>query len=258
MSERVIVDRPAAGVLRVTLTQPARRNALDHRAWCALDRVIDALRGEASAEGRCLLVQGADAAFCAGGDINEYETLADRPDFAVEYLDLYSQLFRKLRELPIPTLAAIDGPAVGAGLALAAGCDFRLATPRARFAVTAVKRGLVYPIEEIARLAWLSGMSFARDVILRGTVVDATQALRCSLVDELVEPDALAARALALASRLAQDADGTTFAVTKHLFGRIEAGEPRETEATRRLALAAFGDERFREETRNFLATKDH
>jgi enoyl-CoA hydratase len=285
-STRIVVDRPADGILRVTFHEPARRNALDRAAWRVLETVLDGVAADADVTGadvtgadvtdadddgaddrgadedgapaavRCLLLRGAGGTFCSGGDIGEYELLADAPEEAAEYLDLYIRVFGKLRRLPIPTLAAVDGAAVGAGLALAAGCDFRIATHRAHFSVTAVKRGLIYPVEEIARLVSLIGMGITQELILRGAPLDAGAAHQRGLVAELVGEEVLDARALAIATGAAATA-GPIYAATKHLFARIERGDPRESAETRTLALVAFGADGFRDGTRAFFEDKE-
>ncbi len=251
-SARLLEDRPAEGVLRLTLSSPDRRNALDAEAWRALGARLDALAGLGDDSGTCLMLDGTAPAFCAGGDINEYGALADRPDIAAEYVDVYVAAMRRLRTLPMPTVACVDGPAVGAGLALATACDVRIASPRATFAVTAVKRGLVYPIEELARLASLAGGGLARDVVLRGVVVGAQLALERGLVSAVEPVGRIRERAVALAAGLASSA-GPVYAATKRLFGRIEAGLPLECDATRAIVLEAFGTDAFRTGTREFF-----
>ncbi len=251
-STRLLEDRPAEGVLRLTLSAPDRRNALDAGAWRALGARLDALAGLGDDAGLCLLLDGARPAFCAGGDINEYGALADRPDVAAAYVDVYVAAMRRLRTLPMPTVACVDGPAIGAGLALATACDVRIASPRAAFAVTAVKRGLVYPIEELARLATLAGSGLARDVVLRGVVLDARVALERGLVSAIEPVDRVHESAVALAAGLARSA-GPVYAATKRLFGRIEAGLPLECDATRAIVLEAFGTDAFRTGTRDFF-----
>ncbi len=254
-STRLLEDRPAEGVLRLTLSAPDRFNALDAQAWRALGARLDALAGLGDDSGLCLLLDGTVPAFCSGGDINEYAMLADRPDAAAAYVDVYVAAMRRLRTLPMPTVACVDGPAVGAGLALATACDLRIASPRASFAVTAVKRGLVYPIEELARLASLAGGGPARDIVLRGVVLDVQCALECGLVSAIEPADRIRDAAVALAAGLSRSA-GPVYAATKRLFGRVEAGMPLECDATRAIVLEAFGTDAFRTGTRDFLGER--
>jgi enoyl-CoA hydratase/carnithine racemase len=251
----MLEDRPAEGVLRWTFHQPSRRNALNRAAWAHLRARLDSLHRFNDPSVACLLLDGTDPAFCAGGDITEYEWLADHPDEAATYLDVYVSAMRSLRTLPIPTVACIDGPAIGAGLALATGCDARIASERAAFGVTAIKRGLVYPIEEIARFAALAGAGIAREVVLRGVVLNSTDALRCGLVSTLVPTESVRSEAVSVATALVRSA-GPVYTATKQLFARVEAAQAQECNETREIALAAFGADAFRAGAQDFLGKR--
>lgn len=137
----------ATGVLVVTLERPERRNAVDHATLLGL---LDA-QARARAEGaRALVLTGAPPAFCAGADLTGVEE--------GEFARALGRVVRGFGDLPIPTIAAVDGPALGAGTQLVIACDLRIATPASRFGIPAAKLGLVvdhWTVERLAReLSW--------------------------------------------------------------------------------------------------------
>lgn len=142
-------------VALVTIDRPDRRNAVDHATLLALRQAqVDAL----AAQARCLVLTGAPPAFCAGADLA-----------GVESGDFHSALVTALRgftEMPIPTVAAIDGPALGAGTQLVISCDLRIATERSVFGIPAAKLGLVVDHWTVERLSREMGWSVARAMLI--------------------------------------------------------------------------------------------
>ena len=182
------------GYLEVVLDRPEVRNAIDERLVRELHDVCT--RVELSPT--VLVITGADGIFAAGADISE---LRDR-GVAQALRGINSRLFERLAGLPLPTIAAIDGPAIGGGAELAYACDFRLATPRAKFANPEVGLGIIAGAGATWRLRDLVGLSVATDVLLGGRTLSAEEALRLGLVSEVVEPEALDASVQALVSRI--------------------------------------------------------
>jgi enoyl-CoA hydratase len=184
-----------------TIDRQERRNALN-------GEMCDQLRGflEESGELRAIVLTGAGTAFCAGAD------LVSR--FATEG-DATTDTFRPAFELvldaivahPAPVVAAINGPAIGAGMQLAVACDVRIAALGARLAIPGGKLGIHLSARNIWRLAHLVGQGTARDFLLAGRTVEAEEALRLGLV-QYVDNDALGA-ALALAGEIAASAPMT-------------------------------------------------
>ncbi|MFM2247767.1 MAG: hypothetical protein RL071_3842 [Pseudomonadota bacterium] len=192
------------GVLR--LGRPARANAYTPAMLRALEAGLRRLEGEA----RALVVEAEGAgAFCGGADLGLLA--AARPEDA---LDLLSQrVFSAISTSPLPSVAAVQGPAVAGGCELALACDLRVAGPAARFALPETARGLVPAAGGCARLAALVGGAVARELILFGRPLSAERALQLGLIAELVDDPRAVARALAaaagardpLALRLAKD-----------------------------------------------------
>jgi enoyl-CoA hydratase len=151
-------------VLVVTIDRPERRNALDHDA---LDGLL-AAQSEASDGGaRVVVLTGAGAAFCAGADLTGLEDTG--------FADLLGSVLRGFGALPAIALAAIDGPALGAGCQLAAACDLRVATPGSRFGIPAAKLGLAIDWWTVQRLASEAGPPVARAMLLAAATYTGEQ-----------------------------------------------------------------------------------
>jgi enoyl-CoA hydratase len=192
--ELVTVEREGA-VATVTLNRPDKRNALslDLRA-----RLTDELIALASDdEIRCLLLTGAGSAFCAGMDMTEFGGDRARKERIVE---LSVGLFRALGNFPKPVVAAINGPAVAGGFALALLCDLRLASTEAHMGFLENRRGI--PPSYAAARAALPAAT-ATELCLTGRLLEADEAQRLGVVTEVLPPAELMPRALALAQEVA-------------------------------------------------------
>lgn len=234
----------------IRLDNPARMNAMSQKSWGDLLRALRSVRKRRDVGVLCLRGEG-EQAFCAGGDITEYAALAVDGPRAAAYHDLYRTVFAEMRAMPIATLAVIPGYCLGAGLALAATCDFRIGTPKASFGITAVKRGLVYPVTEAADLLQIAGLPALRAMILRGHKLDAQAALRLGLLDEVVPLRQLGAAADALAAECLASA-GPAYGKAKAVL--LAAQQlPQESRQLRQLLLGAFDSDEFQQGTRSFL-----
>ena len=182
----------------LTLNRPERRNAMTPEMQTEL---LHALPSIAAAH-RVLIVTGAGTAFCSGLDLSVLQTMHERSaDDHRADAERIAQLFRTLYELPIPTIAAVQGPAIAGGTGLATLCDFTLATPDAKFGYTEARIGFV-PALVSAFLALQVGDKIARDLLLTARLFDATEAHRLGLVNAILAHDDLLHRARALAKQL--------------------------------------------------------
>lgn len=173
------------GCMRIVISQPEKHNAINRRMWQQLADALDAAAGDPAV--RVVVLRGAGRrAFCSGGDISEYEELHQSVSEAEAASVGLRDVTERLRALAVPTLAAISGHCVGAGLVLAAACDFRLATRSSHLKVTAVTRGLPYPSAAAGELIALVGLAMTRAILLRGRDIGAAEAHAAGLVDELV------------------------------------------------------------------------
>jgi enoyl-CoA hydratase/carnithine racemase len=201
MAGELLLDRPADGVLRLTISNPAKRNALDH---AILDAIAVAL-GELG-EARAVLVTGADGMFSSGYDIG------DIPDdvFAEEAERLVAHPFaaalEALEGCELPTIAALPGHTIGGGLELALACDLRVAADGILLGMPPAKLGLVYSHTGLRRFLQVIGAPRTRELFLTARNIDARTALQWGLVNDVVGAADLADAALDLAEDLAANA----------------------------------------------------
>jgi enoyl-CoA hydratase/carnithine racemase len=188
----------------LTLSQPERKNAVPAAGWPEL---ADALEDFADSDQRVLIIRGAGDDFCSGADLN-LDQLDDLRSPAVgrEYMSGPGRAATALHRLAKPTIAAVDGVAVGAGMNLAVGCDIVIATDRSRFAEVFVKRGLALDFGGTWLLPRLVGMARARELALTGRQVEAAEALQLGLVSRVVTPEQLETTVSELAQQLAAGA----------------------------------------------------
>ncbi|CAN5245170.1 MAG: enoyl-CoA hydratase [Euzebyales bacterium] len=199
--DKVRVDAPADGVRLITLTDPDRRNAMGSQMGAELRQAVATIAADDDA--RAVVVTGQGKAFCAGADLPALFGDASRPVTATHTeLQAYYRAFLEVGDLAIPTVAAVNGPAVGAGLNLAMACDVRLAGSDAAFGATFTRIGL-HPGGGCTHfLVQTLGSSRALRTLLLGETLDARQAVDWGLADG-PEDDPLAA-AIALAERFAE------------------------------------------------------
>jgi enoyl-CoA hydratase len=191
----IVVEELADRVV-VTLHRPEARNAVNAAMVGELHDVCAALEDRP----RLLLLTGDGGTFAAGADIAE---LRERGrDQALQGIN--SRLFDRIARLPLPTVAAVDGYALGGGAELAYACDLRLATPAATFGNPEPGLGILAAAGACWRLRELVGASIAKQVLLAGRRLDAEDAYRLGLVAEIVPPGELLERAHALLDRMAR------------------------------------------------------
>lgn len=165
---------------RLMLDRPAARNAIPVTGWAELDLLLGEI---ARSDARLLILSGAGGAFCAGADLADFAAMRANPGGPARFRETMRAALDRLRGLAIPTIAAIDGPCYGAGVALAMACDLRLAAPAARFAITPAKIGISYPQEDVHRLVALVGAGQASRLLFTALAIDGTEALRIGLAD---------------------------------------------------------------------------
>lgn len=206
MLEPVVVTEPVVGLRQVMLNRPERLNALDIRLVARLHEVFDELSQDRDC--RAVVLTGAGRAFCAGLDLDGYGD-ANREHLMGPALGALSRqreiaaLPGKIRDLPMPVIAAVNGAAAGGGLALVLSCDIRVAVPDAVFAVSFIRAG--YSACDIGT-SWLLprivGAGHAHDLMLTGRRFDAVEAERIGMIQQLVEAERLVDVAIAKAEAI--------------------------------------------------------
>jgi enoyl-CoA hydratase/carnithine racemase len=226
VSDLVLLEPVAEGVVRLTLNRPQALNALNRDLTTALEAALE--RVAAMADARVVLVCGQGRAFCAGNDIKEMQTVTG--DDARALATRHAVLMDRFARLPQVTLAVIDGHALGGGLMLAVAQDLRIASDRARLGLPEVTLGF-NPGYGIARFLDVAGGNHGRDLLLSGRVVHASEALRMGLVNRVVAPPTLEASALKWAGEIAAS-PREGLAATKEIVAAIRSGQlGREPEA---------------------------
>jgi enoyl-CoA hydratase len=185
----------------VALNQPQHRNALTRELATALRHEV--ARASADSSLRALVVTGTGVAFCAGADLGSLGSGAVTPDAKRQVLSDYYRAFLDLRDLPVPTIAAVNGPAIGAGLNLAMCCDLRVLAEDARLAAPFVRLGIHPGGGATWLLTRLVGTGAAREMLLLGQPIDAHRALLLGLANRIVPPQQLEDAALEWARALA-------------------------------------------------------
>ena len=198
-----IVERHG-GLVVVTLNRPHRKNAISAAMWNELDAIFSEVEVDASA--RALLLIGADGNFSAGADLSGEESnglTGHGPQPVLHEMRIVGRIIGRLQRLPKPTIAAVDGVAVGVALGIALACDLVLVSDRVRLMEVFVKRGLALDGGTSWSLPQLIGPRRAKQMAFFGETVDASTALSWGLVNEVVAPEALTETALAWGRRLA-------------------------------------------------------
>lgn len=202
----------------VVLDRPEVRNAIDATMVGELHEVC----AELEARPRVLVLTGSGGVFAAGADVRQLRDRRREDALA----GINSGVFERVARLPLPTVAAVDGHALGGGAELAYACDFRIATPGARFGNPEPQLGILAAAGACWRLRELVGLGVAREVLLAGRVLDGEQALAAGLVSEVVEPDALLPAAHALVERVLRS-DVLALRLTKLALAAPSGAHPR-------------------------------
>ncbi len=270
MPGEVRVDEPLDGVVRLTIANPGKRNALDHAILDALAATVRAR----SADARCLVLTGADGMFSSGYDIGDLPTddppggsgpaaaagptddvFAERAEALVAHP--FTAALEALDDCDVPTVAALPGHTIGGGLELALCCDLRVAADGIRLGMPPAKLGLVYSHTGLARFLRVVGEARTRELFLLGRTVDAVVAERWGLVNAVVGGDGVQRAALGWAEELAANAPlsvrGNKRVLRELLRGTLAPDVERELIALReasfrsadmREGVRAFGEKR--------------
>ncbi len=244
-----IIDR--VGV--ITLNRPEVLNAL---GGTMREELLQALEhSETDLEVRCVMITGAGRAFCAGGDIANMVELQAQGNAAPirERMVMGAKVIQRIRCMPKPVLAAVNGPAAGAGMNLALACDIRWGSDKARFAESFVKIGLVPDWGGFYFLTRLVGTSQAMELMMTGDPIEAEEALRLGIINRIFPHQAFGGQALNFARRLATGPAATLARIKQGVYlgatGTLEEALEYEQQTQAGLFLSADT----REGTRAFL-----
>lgn len=210
----------AGAIVTLTMNQPEQRNPLTGNT--AVEEIVAACeRISRDSSVRAVILTGAGSAFCSGGNLNDmrryFEQSIPPAPIRQEYRHGIQRLTTALYYLEVPTIAAVNGPAVGAGCDLACMCDIRLASSTASFAESFIRVGIVPGDGGAWLLPRMIGASRAAEMTFTGDAIDAQRALAWGLVSEVVAPEALLDAAQRIAERIARN-PGPTLRMSKRLM----------------------------------------
>jgi len=220
MTEEIRTER-RAGALRIVVDRPAARNAL---TFAMYDRIAEICRRANEDESvKAVVISGSPDAFVAGTDIAQFVDFTQASQ-ALDYERRMDSWLGAIEDVRVPTIAALRGPVVGGGLAIAAACDLRVAAPSARFGVPVARTlGNCFSAANLVRLAALVGLGRVKELVFTARLIDAQEARAIGLVTEVVGSEAaLEPRVDELVAQLASYAPLTLHA-TKEVVRRIRA-----------------------------------
>lgn len=221
VSDPLIRREDRDGVALVLLNRPRQRNALRYESWTELSEVLHRVVAD---DVRGVVLAGADGFFCAGGDLKTGPAHGTGPLSPAGRVEHAQRVLEQLKALPVPTVAAVEGAAVGLGWSLALSCDLVVCASDAYFAAPFVARAVVPDGGLAWRLTQQLGRHRAASLLLRGVRLSAAEAERLGLVTDVVDPGSAIARAQAIALELAQ-ADTGAVEMTKRLINSAEAAQ---------------------------------
>lgn len=239
----------AGKVVTVSLSQPNRKNALSQSMWRALAASAKDLQ---TSNALAVVVRGDGPAFCAGADISEFADVYSSPEAAAQSSATIASALDAVDALPMPTIAAIEGPCMGGGCALALACDLQIASTSARFGINPTALGTAYSLRDCQRLVARVGITRAKRLLMAAERIDAKTAEQWGLITDVVEPEELESalgRTIAGLGTRSPDA----LARVKATLAAIERTIGEDTPALDALFQGAFDSADFAEGTDAFL-----
>ena len=202
MADNILHDR-RDGIATITINRPERRNAVGYEGWLELRRTVEGIAEDDSV--RVVVITGAgDEAFSAGADIRDFDRSRADSTQARVYQAAFAGAMDAIEALPVPTVCLIKGFCVGGGCELTLAADLRIAADNGRFGIPAARLGIVIGYGEMDRLTRLVGPGNASYILLSGRIIDAGEALRIGLVNEVVPLGEIDGRVQELAGEMAR------------------------------------------------------
>jgi methylglutaconyl-CoA hydratase len=250
MSYKTLHLAQDSGIALITLNRPDKRNAISYEL---IDDLLAALKEVADSAALVLIITGGGKAFCSGMDLDDLKALVGRsPEQNLKDSEMMAHLFRSLYDFPKPTIAAVNGAAIAGGCGLATLCDFTLAVPEAKFGYTEVRIGFLPAIVSTFLLRQI-GEKHARDLLLTGRIINADEAQRIGLVNEIVAGERLIDRARELASQLIENSPASLTGTKRLLSEHTRADLDRQIQSAVRENAAIRATSDFREGVSSFL-----
>jgi enoyl-CoA hydratase/carnithine racemase len=254
---KLLLDRPADAVARLTLDNPPKRNALDHDVLDALAATLPTL--DRGIEVRCVIVTGAGEMFSAGYDIGDIPADSFERDAEALVAHPFHAAMDAVSAHPFPVVCAINGHCLGGGLELAVRCDLRICSAEAKLGMPPARLGLIYGHTGLRRFIDVIGVARTKELFLVGRNVDAGHAESIGLVNEVVPAGDIEAASIELASRIAANAPIATRG-NKHAIETLASFDrlsPEQEAELIELRASCFSSEDFREGVRAFAEKRE-
>jgi methylglutaconyl-CoA hydratase len=252
MKFKTLITAEQDGIFTVTLNRPEKRNAISYELIADLLRALEQAEKSPS---QVLIITGSGKAFCAGMDLEDLKALGAAKKTNQEHVEdsrTMARLFRAIYDFPKPSIAAVNGAAIAGGTGIATLCDITIAVPEAKFGYTEVRIGFVPAIVSTFLMRQV-GDKHARDLLLTGRLIDAGEAYRIGLINEVVAPENLMARAHEITAVLMENSPASVRATKELLSKNVNAELDQQIEAAveqnARMRLTAD----FREGVSSFL-----
>ena len=252
MDFKTLITGERDGIFTVTLNRPEKRNAISYEL---IDDLLRALAEAEKSAAQVLIITGSGKAFCAGMDLDNLKALSAANKKLADHVEdsrTMARLFRTLYDFPKPSIAAVNGAAIAGGTGIATLCDITIAVPEAKFGYTEVRIGFVPAIVSTFLMRQV-GEKQARDLLLTGRLIDAAEAYRIGLINEVVAAENLMTRAHEIAGLLLENSPASVRATKELLSRNVNAELDQQIEAAveqnARMRLTAD----FREGVNSFL-----
>jgi enoyl-CoA hydratase/carnithine racemase len=251
-SGKLLLDHPAEAVARLRISNPERRNALDHEILDAIAETMPSL--DRGIEIRCVLITGAPPIFSAGYDIGSIPDDTFERDAEALVANPFDVAMEAVAKHPWPTIAAINGHCLGGGLELAITCDLRICAAGAKLGMPPAKLGLIYSHMGLRKFLYTIGLARTKELFLTGRNVGAERAERIGLLSEVVEDERLEEAAVELAAAVAANAPLSMRGNKQAIDLLTSSPQLTEQQEAGLIALreSCFGSEDFREGVRAF------
>ena len=240
------------GVARVVFDRPERRNALTQRMWHDIIEFCGRIADDPTI--RLAVFESSNPGiFSAGADVTEYRDHAADLDWSQESQRVVAQALLAVERIPVPTLAAVDGPCFGGGCGIAVACDWRIATSRSTFAITPARLGMVYPFSATVTLVQRVGAGSAMWLLATGAAADAVHAQALGLVDRVLENPEDLQPAVDEYAGLLRATSPNSVRIMKQAIARAAAGQHDPTPETDAWVRAALQSADYHEGVLAFL-----
>jgi len=238
-------------IATLVINRPEKRNSLSREMFQAILNELHHLSSDPSI--KLLIVRGVnEVAFSSGADISEFLDIRYAADNAKAYNDLALRAIDALYKFQHPTIAMIQGLAIGGGLELANACDFRMATPKSKLGITAANIGIVYNLESTKRLINIVGVAKAKEILYTANIFTAEEGKSIGLITALHEPEDIENATLQFAEHLLSKSSVANAGIKKIIQAFVD-GENKENDVLAQIILDSFSSDDYNEGIQAFL-----